>query len=229
MRKEAILILIILIMQCFSTPVYALDNITIHDTNDSASILMENKMDKLYLKKEWYSNKFIINPIQKVGLLNIDSVDSKEYVKALTQIKCTLEDIGPYNIYFLDYQLKSHNIRALSFPDNSVVVFGSYQRFSSIEIHQLAVHELGHQVHFKYMTSQKLWNEYKKIRGIENGLIYNDSSEIYINRPQEVFAEDFRLLFGGELATFNEHINSSLEDPRQIEELKRFFGSFLVM
>ena len=42
-------------------------------------------------------------------------------------------------------------------------------------------------------------------------------------RPQEIFAEDFRLLYGGEDAKVKAHQNTDLYNPQDSVELKAFF------
>jgi hypothetical protein len=111
---------------------------------------------------------------------------------------------------------------ALSFKDDSVVVFGTYSKLSKADVHKMATHELGHQVALKLMNDQK-WNEYSRIRGLQDSSIYNNSTEVYNNRPQEIFAEDFRMICGDSLSKQAAHINTSLENPNENEELVRFF------
>ena len=71
-------------------------------------------------------------------------------------------------------------------------------------------------------NSKSLVDRLLEIRGITNERIYNNNAE-YQNRPQEIFAEDFRLLYGGEDARAGEHLNSDLYNPTDSEELKAFF------
>ncbi len=60
------------------------------------------------------------------------------------------------------------------------------------------VHELGHvfQCRFAPRESGTAWRDYLALRGIDDGALYSeDAPRAY--RPTEIFAEDFRYLFGG--------------------------------
>lgn len=228
MKKTCFLILtIFFLMFIFAIPAFAADNIKIINSEASSQELIFTKDSKMLLDKEWYNYEFEINPITSQGSLQMQAVDSVGYMKALQQVNFPLEAVGEYKVYFLSYKLKNYySAEALSFEDNSVVVFGTYFPLSVERLHRLAIHELGHQVDFSLMDEEK-WQEYKKIRGITNKDIYNNSSSEYVNRPQEIFAEDFRLLFGSQEAQKKPHLNKNLPDPRKVAGLKDFFLSLV--
>jgi hypothetical protein len=207
--------------------VYAGDNIRTFSSEVSEKELLVPAGDKILLAKEWYDYEFEVSPVNTAGSFTMRAVDSEEYLQALQEVQFPLEAVGSYKIYFLTYKLKdSSSTLALSFQDGSAVVFGNYSALSEEKLHQLAVHELGHQVGFCLMNDRK-WREYRKLRGIDNEKVFNDYTEIYQNRPQELFAEDFRLLFGGDKARMAPHLNSDLQSPDQIPELKEFFLSLV--
>ncbi|MCP4544895.1 MAG: T9SS type A sorting domain-containing protein [bacterium] len=90
--------------------------------------------------------------------------------------------------------------------------------------HMVVTHELGHVFHYAHMDDSNIaaWNEYRQIRDIENHVVYCSSSS-HRNRPHEIFAEDFRFLFGGALANYSGNIeNSSLSLPSQVTGLSQF-------
>jgi len=200
-------------------------NATIEYVNpdDSARMVVVKYGDKLMLDKEWYSYRFEINPVRNLGAVQMQAVDAGEYRRALDEVSFPVEKLGCYRVYFLGYRLKNYPATmALSFMDGSVVVFGTYFPLPAERTAQLAVHELGHDVDFKLMDKAR-WNEYKKLRGLMDSTIYNDTTPVYENRPQEIFAEDFRLLFGGEKARAIPHMNNMLPNPQKVEGLKEFF------
>ena len=86
----------------------------------------------------------------------------------------------------------------------------------------LAVHEFGHNVDFRLMNKE-LWKEYKELRGITDTEVYNNNAPISGNRPQEIFAEDFRLLYGSKEAKVQPHQNSNLANPNDVSGLRDFF------
>lgn len=223
--KSVILVIAILLLNI--NTVFASDNIQTFRSDISDKELLVQSGDKLLLSKEWYGYEFEVSPSNTAGPLKMQAVDDAEYMAALREVQFPLEAVGEYKIHFLTYKLKNNfSTLALSFEDGSVVVFGTYAALSQEKLHRLAVHELGHEVDFSLMNNEK-WTEYKKLRGISNEKVYNNYTEVYENRPQEIFAEDFRLLFGGDASVIAEHLNSELKSPDQIPELKEFFLSLI--
>jgi hypothetical protein len=68
--------------------------------------------------------------------------------------------------------------------------------------HAEFTHELGHVVQYALMPDADTlqWADYRGKRGITDETIYAPTS-IHCNRPHEIFAEDFRALFGDSWAT----------------------------
>ena len=91
------------------------------------------------------------------------------------------------------------------------------------------VHEIGHCVENTRMSDAG-WEQFSALRGL--GDQHRADSTAHRDRPAEIFAEDFRLLFGGESARFNGPENAELLDAREVEGLSEFFtralrGGFL--
>jgi len=85
-------------------------------------------------------------------------------------------------------------------------------------------HEMGHAFHNRYMPDgSSAWDEYRRIRGITDLSRFNAlASHAY--RPKEIFAEDFRVLFGGSAAYFDGYIeNPELASPESVGGLESFF------
>jgi hypothetical protein len=85
------------------------------------------------------------------------------------------------------------------------------------------VHELGHVVQYQYLPDgDPRWSEYRLRRGIVDGAVYS-SSAMHADRPHEIFAEDFRALFGGGMANYSGSIeNSGIEYPTLVGGLADF-------
>jgi len=86
------------------------------------------------------------------------------------------------------------------------------------------VHELGHVVQYTLMpdTDTQGWARYRELRGIEDEAVY-DGSAPHANRPHEIFAEDFRALFGPLTANSARTIeNDALTYPTQVGGLEDF-------
>lgn len=229
MNKRLLIIAIILLMCLFAVPTLAAGNIQYIDAQINDQNLVVNNGSKFMLNKDWYDYKFEINSNNNNGLMDMIRVDKFAYESALNEVSFPLESIGEYKVYFLDYKLKDYpTAMALSFLDDSCVVFGTYYGMSQAKIARLAVHEMGHQIDFQLMNESK-WNEYRKIRGLINTTTFNNGSATYENRPQEIFAEDFRILFGGESARQAAHLNTNLPNPETIPALRDFFLSLATL
>lgn len=215
--------IIFCILLLFNMPVLAATNIQYVSGPPSAQEIISQEGDKLFLDKTWYDYKFEVNPNTNSGGMKMQQVNGSAYEEAINQVSFPLTNIGNYRVYFLSYKLKNYpTALALSFKDDSVVVFGTYYPLAQAKINQLAVHELGHQVDFKLM-GQTSWSEYRRLRGLTDSNLYNNSSSIYENRPQEIFAEDFRLLFGGDKAREVPHLNQGLPAPDRVKGLQELF------
>jgi hypothetical protein len=90
--------------------------------------------------------------------------------------------------------------------------------------HSEFIHELGHVVQYVRLPDQDAtsWSRYRTLRGITDVSVYSDSAA-HADRPHEIFAEDFRALFGGALAHSTGNVeNASLTPPTQIAGLADF-------
>lgn len=88
----------------------------------------------------------------------------------------------------------------------------------------IVTHEAGHAFHNRFMPQgSSAWDTYRRVRGITDEVKYaDDASHPY--RPREIFAEDFRVLFGGTSARFSSSIeNPELAEPTFVTGLKSFF------
>ena len=90
-------------------------------------------------------------------------------------------------------------------------------------------HELGHvfQRHFAPEESEGAWGDYLRLRGIEDGAVFSaDAPRAY--RPAEIFAEDFRYLFGGNEARYTGGIeNQELPPPDETDGIEEFFAALV--
>lgn len=85
-------------------------------------------------------------------------------------------------------------------------------------------HEMGHVFQNAYLPvgSSEAWPDYLKLRGIYNDPRYVDTAS-HACRPAEIFAEDFRYLFGGEEARSSGTIeNAQLTLPDAVTGLREF-------
>ncbi|HET6349961.1 MAG TPA: hypothetical protein VFH88_12850 [Candidatus Krumholzibacteria bacterium] len=88
----------------------------------------------------------------------------------------------------------------------------------------IIAHELGHVFHNHFMPADSpRWGEYRQLRGITDENTFNENAQ-HAYRPREIFAEDFRVLFGGPAAYFGGHVeNSAIAEPEAVAGLRDFY------
>ena len=91
-------------------------------------------------------------------------------------------------------------------------------------VHFTVAHEIGHLYQYRWLPDSDIaaWKQYAELRGIADTSVYH-ATAAHANRPHEIFAEDFRFLFGGEQSNYSGSIeNASLTLPAQVAGLAEF-------
>jgi hypothetical protein len=126
----------------------------------------------------------------------------------------------------------SINVYLLPYPRRSLLVSSTSGRELFLSPHVLDInpsvaayivaHEIGHAFHNRFM-SDRAWDEYRRVRGLTDESRFNElASHAY--RPREIFAEDFRVLFGGAAAYFGGSVeNPEIARPESVAGLESFF------
>ena len=94
----------------------------------------------------------------------------------------------------------------------------------AVQQHAEFTHELGHVVQYALMpdTDTLGWARYRKLRGIADATTYSTTA-VHANRPHEIFAEDFRVLFGDVAANYSSSIeNAAILYPAAVTGLDTF-------
>lgn len=124
-------------------------------------------------------------------------------------------------------------VYVLPYPRRSVLVSSTTGREIFLSPHVLDInpavaayiitHELGHVFHNVYLPDgTRGWNDYRGLRGIGDDAVYSESAA-HAYRPKEIFAEDFRVLFGNENAAWDGQIeNPALPSPVMVAGLEPF-------
>lgn len=101
---------------------------------------------------------------------------------------------------------------------------------SRAEVHAIVFHEIGHLLQRQLLPScnREGWARYRKVRGIADVARFSPWA-CHASRPAEIFAEDFRLLYGTDLARSCTSLEQS-GAPSMIDrpELRSFFRGLLV-
>jgi hypothetical protein len=98
---------------------------------------------------------------------------------------------------------------------------------SDYAVHFTVTHELGHLYQYRWLPDHEVhaWNYYRMMRNIEDLDRFNDRAA-HRDRPHEIFAEDFRFMFGGPQSTYSGSIeNVDLALPSEVEGLEDFVSS----
>jgi hypothetical protein len=90
-------------------------------------------------------------------------------------------------------------------------------------VHATTIHEVGHLFQRTYAAEgSSAWEQYLDLRGLRDAR-YSETSP-HRDRPREIFAEDFRFLFGSALATTSGTIETpDLPLPSQVSGLREWF------
>jgi hypothetical protein len=122
-----------------------------------------------------------------------------------------------FTIHILDYAFPYSMTIGFIHGENEFAILDFLPFQSKIILDDVVSHEIGHLVYNK-MNDWDLM-VYKHIRGIPED--WNDYSE-YLHRPTEIFAEDFRVLYGGTYGSFLDHATTDLEVRYNRMELREF-------
>lgn len=147
--------------------------------------------------------------------------DPAEVRRAFDEVRFPLQRVSA-DVYVLPYP-RRNGLESAAGP--GLVLLSPGTRPLPVEHqHAESVHELGHVVQHACLPDANVsgWNRYRAIRGIENTAVFS-SHAAHADRPHEIFAEDFRALFGGELANYSGTIeNAELPSPASVVGLERF-------
>ncbi len=111
------------------------------------------------------------------------------------------------------------------------VIYGARkEKPTKQSIGALIIHELGHAFCYKFVdpkfrdyTFTEKFKEYMKLRGVEN---WTDKHILWEKRPSELFAEDFRYLFGVDYMKQEKFLHYEYIDPPD-KTIKEFMLSFI--
>ncbi|MBD3336493.1 MAG: T9SS type A sorting domain-containing protein [Candidatus Eisenbacteria bacterium] len=152
--------------------------------------------------------------------------DSSLVARSLAAIPARFTRRLDQRIYILPYP-RSGQLRSTA-QNRTVYLSPGMRPLTENQVAFLTVHETGHVVHQQFLPDSDAdgWGRYRALRGIEDTGIYHAGAS-HPDRPHEIFAEDFRLLFGGAAAQATPHENGALPDPRSVPGLADFMESLL--
>jgi hypothetical protein len=171
----------------------------------------------------------ILDPqIANKGDGSFHPMDPGLVIEALARVDARGERIAmDTEVYVLP--LPRSGILASSACNNRIFLSPGVVEIDPSLVARTAAHELGHvfQCRFAPRESGTAWQEYLALRGIDDGAVYAEDAPRAF-RPTEIFAEDFRYLFGGDEARSADGIeNSELPLPDAVPGLEEYFLALL--
>ncbi len=130
-----------------------------------------------------------------------------------------------YHVYVLPYPRRSQLESATA--DGILYLAPGTRPYADAVVHAVVTHEVGHLVHRAYLPDADGagWESYASLRGIAGDARYSGTA-LHAFRPHEVFAEDFRALFGSSLARESGSLeNAELVWPTEVRGLEEFLLS----
>lgn len=149
--------------------------------------------------------------------------DAHEVRSALAATRFPLSGVAA-EVFILPFP-RRHGLESAAGP-GLILLAPGVRPLSAAHQHAEFTHELGHVVQYVRLPDSDLegWKRYAALRGLEAESHTSDSP--HADRPHEIFAEDFRALFGGALATGEGTIeNAELVHPSGVAGLEAFFLS----
>lgn len=195
-------------------PDYILDNLTERQGDETFLVLDESTRYHLITK---ISDPSVANK----GDGQFHPMSLVAVVEALRAIR--LRDTSlEVKVYVLPYPRRE--VLDSSAHDGAILLTPGVRPVSDYVVHFTVTHEIGHLYQYRWMPdeSSRNWARYAYMRGISDRNVYSSTSA-HANRPHEIFAEDFRALFGGPPAVQSGTIeNPRLTPPEHVAGLDRF-------
>jgi hypothetical protein len=151
-------------------------------------------------------------------------------IEVFNDIKYPIENIkanvilAPFGLMFYDNGWSGTRYQGRAYKSH--IIYGARKEVPTKDsIGSLIIHELGHNIMYDYYdctyeTHQDYIQEFKDIRGISN---WDNWSTNWYKRPAEIWAEDFRYLFGTEYMT-DETFDTMYKDIGvPSDKVKQFF------
>jgi len=149
--------------------------------------------------------------------------DEAEVRAALDEVRYPLAGLRA-DVYLLPYPRRS-SLESAAGP-GLILLAPGVAPMPAERQHAEFIHELGHVVQYQWMPdSDARWSQYRSHRGIEDASRFSAGAH-HADRPHEIFAEDFRALFGGARANYSGSIeNPDLPHPAEVPGLDHFMRS----
>src|ERR1043166_4498647 len=202
--------------------------IVVHDAAETLRDYCHSDAGRLYLElpdgSRWELVTSATDPaISNPGDGAFHAFEPAEVASALDQLNYPLRNISA-EVYILPFPRRA-SLESAAGP-GLILLSPGVRALSREHQHSEFVHELGHVVQYALLpdADSEGWARYASMRGLQP--LVNTASAAHADRPHEIWAEDFRALFGGAAAKSAGTIeNASLAYPTQVAGLDRFMAS----
>ena len=202
--------------------------IVIHDAAETLRDYCHGEDGRLYLELPGGSRWELVTSTSDPSVTNhgdgaFHAFEPAEVLAALAQVRFPLRQLSA-DVFILPYPRRA-SLESAAGP-GLILLSPGVRTLSREHQHSEFVHELGHVVQYALLpdADRNEWGEYAHMRGLDPAL--NTATAPHADRPHEIWAEDFRALFGGALANSNRTIeNAALAYPTQVQGLDAFMRS----
>jgi hypothetical protein len=148
-------------------------------------------------------------------------VDPTTVANAIAALAFPVDQVDAV-VYVLPYPRRA-GLESAAAPGACLLSPGT-RPVDAAQVHAVVAHEMGHLIQYQFAPEgSAAWAAYARLRGFPVGgsvTLSRATPLNHIDRPREVFAEDFRALLGSPLARANGSVeNTTLASPYDIEEL----------
>lgn len=196
---------------------------TIHDASETLAQYCTWDGGKLYFAMPGGERTELITSTSDAAIANpgdgrFHPYDAAQVRAALDAVRFPLAHVSA-EIFILPYP-RREGLESAAGP--GLILLSPGVRALPVELqHSEFTHELGHVVQYALLpdANKADWARYRSLRGIADEQRYTATSE-HANRPHEIFAEDFRALFGDAQANYTGSIeNSEIARPAAVNGL----------
>lgn len=179
---------------------------------DADEVLAHHTVERdgtLFFRLDGHDYELITDPaspyVSQLGDGRFHSMPYAE-VEAAAHSVASLTSRLDVRIFILPYPRRA--ILKSSAHDQTIVLTAGIREFPREHVWATVVHEIGHAVQrARVPQGGALWKEYEELRRLDVNVHHNGA--VHRNRPREIFAEDFRVVFGSSWAVSS----GSLENP----------------
>src|SRR5580765_6467847 len=202
----------------------------IHDAGETLRDYCRSEGGRLYLELPGGSRWELVTSTTDPAITNpgdgsFHAFERSEVNEALAEVRFPLHQVSA-EVFILPYPRRL-SLESAAGP-GLILLSPGVRPLSREHQHSEFVHELGHVVQYALFPDADVggWAEYTRMRGLLPGV--NTASAPHADRPHEIWAEDFRALFGGAAANSAGTIeNAALAYPTQVTGLARFMASMV--